>query len=224
MRSISHVLLLAALLVASSSATRVAAQDAPPADAPAADDFRDRLVVVGVRAGLGVPSLFNELGLSYDLSLEAGVVLPVLDGRLAVSADVGYSAPGVSGGGSDVRVGAAGGAWTYEVTNERLVVSLGPVFRFLPPGSFFVPYVGVLGRAYFVRSTANGTGAGQPFGENVETSTAFGVAGAVGGELRLGPGVALLEVSCGWAGLEQTITGSTTAGVLAAQLGYRLFL
>lgn len=202
--------------------------EAPPADdaeeAPVADDFRDRLLVVGLRAGIGVPSLFNELGVSYDLSLEVGMLLPFLDGRLAISADVGYSAPTASGSGTDARVGASGGTWTYDVTNERLVVSLGPVFRFLPPGSAFVPYVGLLGRMYLVRSTATGTGAGQPFGENVETSTAFGVVGALGGELLLGPGAALLEVSLGWAGLEQKITGSTTAGVLAVQLGYRLFL
>ena len=199
----------------------------PPRDegeAAPSDDFRDRLLFVGLRAGLGVPSLFNDLGLSYDLTLELGVVLPVLDGRLAISADVGYSAPAVSGGGTDARVGAMGGDWHYSVTNQRLMISLGPVFRIFPPGSTFVPYVGVLGRMYMIRSTATGTGAGQPFGQNEETSTAYGVAGALGGELRLGPGAALLEVSLGWANMDQKITGSTSAGELGVQLGYRIFL
>jgi hypothetical protein len=208
-----------------------AATEAPPSTAtetptPAESGAALELptLTLGVRAGLGVPTLFNELDLSYDVALEVGYVLPFLDGRLAVVADVGYSAPTASGGGNDARVGASGGAWTYEITNERLTVSLGPIFRIFPTGSTFVPYVGALGRAYFVRTTANGTGAGQPFGENVETSMAYGVVGVLGGELKLGPGAALLEVSAGWAALAQTITGETTAGVLAAQLGYRLFL
>lgn len=228
MRPIHHVrfvlpTLLAALLCASlAAASPASAQEAQ--SARRANDFRDRLLILGLRAGIGVPSLFNELGVSYDLSLEVGVILPILDGRLAISADLGYSAPGATGSGTDARVGTSGGTWTYDVTNERLVVSLGPVFRILPPGSMFVPYIGVLGRVYFVRTTANGTGAGQPFGENVETSNAFGVVGALGGELRLGPGAALLELQLGWAGMDQKITGSTTAGVFAAQLGYRLFL
>jgi hypothetical protein len=222
-RTLSLRTLLPATLLGLALAPALASAQTPP-DSPAPTPSPLPTLTIGARAGLGVPTIFNELELSYDVALEVGYVLPFLDGRLAVVADVGYSAPTASGGGNDARVGASGGAWTYDVTNERLTVSLGPIFRVFPPGSTFVPYVGALGRAYFVRSTANGTGAGQPFGENVETSMAYGVVGVLGGELHLGPGAALLEVSAGWAALAQTITGETTAGVLAAQLGYRLFL
>ncbi|MCC7542828.1 MAG: hypothetical protein IT379_41820, partial [Deltaproteobacteria bacterium] len=69
-----------------------------------------------------------------------------------------------------------------------------------------------------------GTGGGQPFGQNTEQSTQAGAVFQLGGELRAGPGAALLEVSFGISDLPHTITGQTSTGALAVELGYRLFL
>jgi hypothetical protein len=75
-----------------------------------------------------------------------------------------------------------------------------------------------------MRTTANGAAGGQPFGENTETASSFGVFGALGAELFLGPGAALVELSMTWAKIDGYMLRDTSAGSLALAVGYRVFL
>ncbi len=190
------------------------------------DDFSNANLTLGLKVGLYVPSIVNALGLHADIALEAAFLLPFLERRLGIAVELGYSPPGVSGSGTDMRIGDAGGPWTYEVVTKELMLALGPIFRFLPPGSPIVPYAGVLFRTYFLETSSEGTGGAgkEAFGENTEQSTEFGVSLLLGGELRLGPGAALFEISFGTSSLPHRITGDTSTGALAFLLGYRLFI
>lgn len=51
-----------------------------------------------------------------------------------------------------------------------------------------------------------------------------GALGALGAELQLGPGAALLELSLGWAHVNGYILRDTSVGALGIGVGYRLFL
>jgi hypothetical protein len=75
-----------------------------------------------------------------------------------------------------------------------------------------------------MRTTVNGEADGHAFGENEETGSAFGVFGALGAELFLGPGAALIELSMTWAQIDGYVLRDTSAGSLALAVGYRLFL
>ncbi|MFW6052174.1 MAG: hypothetical protein ACODAU_13430 [Myxococcota bacterium] len=189
-----------------------------------ADGFDDKWLTLGLKTGVYVPSIINDRSPHVDLALEAGVMLPVADRRLGLMFEAAWAPPGVSDGKTDPRVGEDGGEWDFDVTTHEVKLSLGPMFRFLPPGETFVPYIGALARMYLIRTNVNGTGDGQSFGENTEVSTELGFVGLLGGELQLGPGAALLEVSFGWSDLPHRITGDTSTGALSVLLGYRLML
>lgn len=213
--SMARVVLLAAT---------VAVTLAAPAQAQEQQDFSDRSLTLGLKAGIYVPGLFTEMGLHGQFTFEIGYMLPFMNKQLAIVFDANYASPGADGSEEDPRIGEDGGTWSYDMSNQQLFLSLGPVFRITPPGSSFVPYVGLFGRYYMLKTTVNGDGEGQPFGENEETSGELGFAAALGGELRLGPGAALAELSLGYAPLGHRITGDVNAGALGFQLGYRLFL
>ncbi len=218
MRTLRAAIASVLVLATSFGSGHAMAQDSGP------QDFRHKTLTLGLRAGVLVPSVFNQLGVGPDLTFEVGLLLPVADKRLAIVADGSYASAGRSGGGTHPRIGDMGGPWTFHMTTQEALVSIGPVFRFLPPGSTFVPYVGAFGRLFMMKTTADGTGGGQAFGQNTEQSTEIGFAAALGGELRLGPGTALLELGFQWAKLDQRITGDVGATALSAQIGYRLFL
>jgi hypothetical protein len=188
------------------------------------EDFTKRSLTLGLRAGLYLPGLFSEMSLGPHLSFELGVLLPVADKRLALVLDASYASGGSDGTVDDPRIGESGGSWSWEMSSQQLFFSFGPLFRFMKPGETFVPYLGVFGRMYLLKTTVDGSGNGEPFGEHEETSTEFGFAAALGGELRAGPGAVLLELQLGYAPLGHRITGDVSTGALSVQLGYRLFL
>ncbi|MEN9579510.1 MAG: hypothetical protein RJA70_2519, partial [Pseudomonadota bacterium] len=64
----------------------------------------------------------------------------------------------------------------------------------------------------------------ETFGKNFETGGAGGFFGALGGELHLGPGAALLELQASSASIDQFMLRNTNAGALSVSLGYRIFL
>jgi hypothetical protein len=65
---------------------------------------------------------------------------------------------------------------------------------------------------------------GESFGRNDETATQLGFFGALGGELFVGPGAALLELQLGHAGVDGFVLRDTNTSTFNAALGYRLFL
>ncbi|MDH5490627.1 MAG: hypothetical protein OEY14_01510 [Myxococcales bacterium] len=191
-------------------------------------DFSDRTLTVGVGVGGYVPSLFTELRPHALVELDVGFMLPFMQRKLAVVAQLAYAPPGNDGTGSDARLGETG-AYSFDITTHQLMVGLGPVFRLAPPGSSFVPYAGLLGRIYMLRTLSNGAAdpgepSQAPFGENTEESLEFGAALLLGGELRLGPGSLSLELSFGYSTLPHQITGDVSTSSIGGALGYRLFL
>jgi hypothetical protein len=72
-----------------------------------------------------------------------------------------------------------------------------------------------------LKTTANGSAGGEPFGENTETATEFGVYGALGLELVFGPGSGFFQVGIAWSDLAGRITGDSNTGNLSPAIGYR---
>jgi len=195
--------------------------------APAADDFRNAWITIGLRGGVYLPGLVNAFDPHASLTVDFAVLLPVLDRMLGIYGDVNWSPPGRSQSAlSDPRVGPSPGpgTWTYTMQTDQLYFSLGLIFRFLTPGSMFVPYISAGGRVYLLKTAVDGTGAGNAFGLNTEQSTQVGFTASLGGELRLGPGALVLDVGFGYSDLPHDITGPTSTTALAIQLGYRIFL
>jgi hypothetical protein len=203
----------------------VSAPPAPVAAAPVTpDDFRNAWVTLGVRAGVYVPGVVNAMDPHANLTFEVAVLLPFLDRMLGVTLDGSWAGPGSSRERMDPRLGESGAAWSYSMQTQEGFFSAGLIFRFLPPGSVFVPYLSAVARLYLLETRVNGSSGGQEFGENIEQSAQAGFGVSAGGELRLGPGALLLDVSFGYSDLPHVITGATSTGALGAQLGYRLFL
>ena len=203
-----------------------AVEEPAPSDEAPANDFRNAWVSVGARVGLYVPGIVNRMDPHVLVGIDLAVLLPFLERRLAVQAEVGWAPPGAGVAATeDPRLGAPGSmsSWTASMTTDELFVGGGLLFRFLPPGDLFVPYLGVSGRVYFLRTVTWGVGAGEPFGENSEVSTQGGLGVNLGGEVRLGPGALVIDLGFGWSDLPHTITGATSTSALSAQLGYRFF-
>ena len=175
--------------------------------------------------GVYVPTIINDMLPHVAASLDVGVQLPFHDRRLSVMVGGAYSPPGLSGEGTDPRLGDSGANWNYEMSTHEVLISLGLVYRILPPGTaVVVPYVGLVARLYLLHTTVTGEGNGSPLGEHTEQSTNFGGALIVGGEVPLGPGALMFELLFGISDLPHRITGDTNTGALALHVGYRFFL
>lgn len=200
----------------------------PPMEAPPAaeqpDDFRNAWITLGVRAGVYLPNIVNSMDPHANLTFEVAVLLPFLDRMLGIMVDGSWTGPGSSRQLMDPRVGESGGTWSYSMQTHHGFLSAGLIFRFLPPGSLFVPYLTAVGRIYLLETGVDGEGEGEAFGGNTEKSLQGGFGVSLGGELRLGPGALLLDVSFGYSDLPHRITGATSTGALGIQVGYRLFL
>lgn len=195
----------------------------PPAEPAATDDFRNAWIAIGARIGVYVPGIVNRMDPHVVAGIDFTLLLPFIERRLGIVVELGYSPPGAGVALDDPRLGAMGGSWTASMTTDELFVSAGLVFRFLPPGEMFVPYIGFAGRVYFMQTIVSGTSGGQAFGTNSEVSTQGGVSATLGGEIRLGPGALVLECGFGWSDLPHTITGATSTSAISAQAGYRIF-
>jgi hypothetical protein len=197
-----------------------------PEPEPEGAGFGSKWVTLGVGVGVYVPTIINDMLPHVTFGIDAGLLLPFHDRRLSVTVGCAYSPPGVSDEGlEDPRLGQDGGTWSYEMQTHEIFVSLGLVYRILPPGVGRIwPYVGLVARLYMLRTNVSGVGAGAEFGENTEQSTQFGGALQAGAEVRLGPGAFWFELAFSISDLPHTITGDTNTGALALNLGYRFFI
>lgn len=197
-----------------------------PEPEPVEVGFSSRWVTLGLGVGVYVPTLMNDLLPHVTFGIDAGVLLPFHDRRLSVVLGCAYSPPGVSEEGiDDPRLGQAGGTWSSEMQTHEIFISLGLVYRILPPGVGRIwPYLGLVARLYMLRTNVSGAGGGAEFGENTEQSTQFGGALSAGAEVRLGPGAFWFELAFSISDLPHAITGDTNTGALALNLGYRFFI
>jgi hypothetical protein len=179
-------------------------------------------ITLGLKLGAGFSQPFGDLGTGFLTELEAGYTLPFARRALAVFLSGAYTAPGADA--ENLRDSRLPGPASYELTQQELMLTLGLTYRLHLPSKLVRPYASLGGRLFMMRTTVNGEADGQAFGENEETGGAFGVFGALGAELFLGPGAALIELSMTWARIDGYVLRDTSAGSLALAVGYRLFL
>ncbi len=178
------------------------------------------MVTVALEAGGAFHSVFSGLGSTVGGGIEGGVVL--LHDRLDVSLSLAYDQPGWTLSASDPRLVATGGDFDWTLEQQILVLGLVGRYRFLTGKSGWDVY-GCLGpKLYMLHTSVNGASGGQSFGENQQFDTEVGLLAGLGGELKVGPGSALVEVDLNAAGLQGLVTGKVAASALGAVVGYRL--
>jgi len=201
------------------------APEPEPEPEPERPGFGSRWVTLGLGVGVYVPTIVNDMLPHVTVGIDAGVLLPFHDRRLSIVLGCAYSPPGVSGEDEDPRIGQDGGSWSHEMQTHEIFMSLGLVYRILPPGVGRIwPYIGLVARLYMLRTNVSGEAEGAEFGENTEQSTQFGGALSAGAEVRLGPGAFWFELAFSISDLPHEITGPTNTGALAFNLGYRFFI
>ena len=185
-------------------------------------------VVIGAKVGGGFGQLTSPLGTSFVGELELGYTLPLPD---PVNRDIEIFLAGQYAGPStdetisepDARL-PGDGTWTYELTHQQVLLTLGMLYRIPVPVDWVRPYVAAGGRMAMSRTEVTGEAGGMPFGDNEETATNWGGYGALGGDFFVGPGSILFEVQFGFVPLDGKVLANTNSGALNVALGYRFFL
>jgi hypothetical protein len=176
----------------------------------------------GVELGVGFPQLVNDLRTTFVPHLEIGYLLPWRQQRLALLASVSYVFPDQRSTLSDSRF--SGGDYQYRIKEEELIASVGGLYRLLPPRSWLDFYIQAGLQVRWQRSEVRGNANGEPLGVNREVNTEVGGVVAGGVELLLGPGAVAAEIGFAFSDLDHVVTGETSTGGLAFQLGYHFLL
>ncbi len=196
------------------------AAGAAPSDAPS---FADLLLpdTLALEAGASFPQVYTGLDTFFVVGAQVGFLLPTPDQRLALVAGVDYSLSRSSGAGSDSRL-PGDGSYSFDLTLHRILFDLGLLIRFLPPKSELNFYAELDVRIAIYHAEVSGE-ATSPLG--IDKDTSFGVgAGLAGGvEWALGPGALAAELGIGFTGLDQSLTGISSAGGPSIRVGYHLF-
>lgn len=210
-----------------------AAQPEPAAAPPPAEEAKTALelkmptLMVGARIGVTTPQAFNKLETNFLAELEAAYQLPVLDQRLGVFLDFGYTQPTGKRTVEDPRL--PGGSVTYDLLVRDFGFTLGLHF-WQPISEVFLIYGGVGGKLYLTQTVINADSAGQAYGENNEQTTRGGFMLRLGAGYKLGPGSIVFEAHLEWVGITHLMTGgerdgeSANTANLAFQLGYQVFV
>jgi hypothetical protein len=182
-------------------------------------------LVLGIKGGAGIGAPLNELGATFVGELELGYALPLPEpiGRsLELFTAGAYLAPSSEGSASapDLRL-PGDGRFTYEVTQQAVVLTLGARYRISLADDTIAPYLAAGGRMYLMRTQVEGTVDGQALSSSEETGSAFGLHGAAGVDFRLGPGAVLVEAQLGYAALDGYVMRDTNIGTLVLLVGYR---
>lgn len=198
------------------SAAPADAQEAP-ADATVEEEQLGKLNL-GLQTGVVLPQLQSELGTTVGVQAHVGYrvwrsLVPLLGAS--------YAQPEVSNEMSDPRLP---GDYSTSTTQRELALTLGAFWRFLPAHAKVNGYAGAGARVWLLETITNGESGGAEFLENRETSTRVGGAVFGGGELRLGPGAALLELDLGGSDLPHLITGDVATTSISLTVGYRVLL
>ncbi|MBN1945739.1 MAG: hypothetical protein JW797_08675 [Bradymonadales bacterium] len=204
------------------ASTEAVTLTAQPDEARSADlaDLGD--FVIGVHIGPSL-SVFSDLDPHVMPRFEFGYNLPVWGRRLEPHLTVAYTPPRASGTVDDTRLPQSG-EFSWEIKQDELTLGLGILARFLELGRFVNGYAAIGPQVVFLHTSVVGEAAGEPFGENSEEDVKFGIYGALGIELVLGPGAAFFQLGIAWSDLDGRITGDSNTGNLSPALGYRLML
>ncbi len=175
----------------------------------------------GVEIGASFSQVLSKLGTSLSLTVEVGYILPVLDQKLEIFADLSYVKPKHRSEVNDPRLD--GGSFSFSIREEELLASAGVLYRWFEPGTAINPY-GQLGyRLRLQHANVRGKDGEARFGENDETTTEpAGMVAALGIEISLPfmPGALAAEIVFSIGDLAHRVTGNSSAGGLALQAGY----
>lgn len=182
-------------------------------------------LVIGGKVGAGLGKPWSEFGATPAFELELGYALPPLHRSIEVFVSGQYIQPGIDGvtTQADPRLAGAG-VVNYQIVQQGFALSLGGLYRIDVGSRLLMPYAGLGARLYMLRTNAKGDVTGQALGENHETQSRAGLLLLGGGELFLGPGAVLAELSFGWASIDRYVLRKTNLGALSLSLGYRLML
>ena len=214
LRSVA-LLALAAAIPARAAEPKASPPPAGVSQPPPPHDDRIGIEVVPKLGGL-VP--WSKLGATWNADLELGYLTPLLNRQLAVVIDTGYTQPTQSRVVSDTRVG--GGSFNYTLTQRELNFFIGPKYFIFPTTETLLPFVAVGLKLQLLRTEVVGSANGQALGENDETSTQVGGALRGGCGYKLGPGHLVGELEVAYAGVSETITGSSNVADVSLQVGY----
>lgn len=182
-------------------------------------------LVLGIKAGAGIGAPFNELGPTFIGEVELGYALPLPEpiGRsLELFGAGAYLAPAQQGTASEPDARLPGdGTLSYSMTQQTVALTLGARYRVPLAGESIAPYLGAGARLYLMRTEVEGAIDGQAISGSEETSSALGFHGALGVDVRLGPGALLAEAQLGYAPVDNYVLRETNLGTLALLVGYR---
>jgi opacity protein-like surface antigen len=171
-------------------------------------------VGVAPRIGLAVPT--SKLGATAVGGLELDVALPVAEHRLVLALGGSLTRPSHSGDVADPRVPAGS---TYTIKETELALALALDYRFAPAGKSLVPWIGVGPLLHLLRTTETTSIAP---GDNTAQSTAFGFELAAGLDVKAGPGFLAGDLRYDYSKLDHYLTGTSSAGKVMIDAGYRL--
>jgi len=219
-------------LAAVDSADVAPAEDTPavePEDDDNALESRANIgLVLGAKVGGGLGKPFSDFGATPVFELELGYMLPLgapVGHGLEVFLTGQYAQPGLDGTAAEADPRLPGSAPpSYEVTQQALSLALGGLYRLDVGTDLLMPYGGLGARMYLLDTKVKGSVAGQSFGDNEETQTAFGLVLLGGIDVFVGPGALLAELSFGWAKLDGFVMRDTNMGALSLAVGYRVML
>ena len=201
---------------------------APPPAAVSTRPPRQKLgrgkLMVAVRAGAALPQVVSNFGTSFLVGAEVGWALPRLPGigeGLAVTVDFAYSQPEAGGNIDAAAAGCPGCKWN--VTQKEASLGLTVLYRvpFVMQGKL-VPYIGIGPRLFMLDSGASVQPGGASVASFHETSNKVGMGLPLGADYALGPGRIFLEAMFLYAPFNHNVTGSSNAGALTIEAGYRM--
>ena len=204
------------------STEQLGADDDDDADTDADENDESEASILGIAAapkiGATFHTIFNELKPMILMELEGGVLL--LDRHLEIDLALSWARPKSTLSKDDPRL--ADGSYEWEIKQDFLSLGLIGRYRFLDSSYWFGPYAALGPRILMLRTKARGeSDSGNSLGTNEQSETRFGFSVAVGGELYIGPGAALIEAGFTFGNLDGYITGDTSSAALEVLMGYR---
>jgi hypothetical protein len=181
--------------------------------------------VLGLRLEAILFQLARGPGVLPAGELELAYVPKILKGRIRVGVSWGGGGVIFSGEGEDRRLESEKGTrrvgYHGTLTLQAVVMSLDVSLRLFNLSARLSPYLAYRPRVFLLRTIMETSIAGVEAGRVVEWSWYLTAEGALGLEVRAGPGRFLSEVSVGWFPLHHESTGNVASLSIGILLGYR---
>jgi hypothetical protein len=182
---------------------------------------------IAAKVGGGIGKPVSEFGGTPAFELELEYMLPLsppIGHSLGFFLAGQYAQPGFDGSADPDSRLPGNGVLDYELGQQQLVLSLGARYRFDVGSDLLMPYAGIGGRLYMLRTMVKGEVDGERYGENEETDGSVGLLVQAGLDVFLGPGALLAELQFGWGSVDAYVLRDTSVGAFTLLVGYRFVL